>query len=59
MSKDNVSPKVSVPFVIGLVLVILQAIATNSWNAGEWYTSVSVVLLAIVGYLKTDPARVA
>jgi hypothetical protein len=54
----NVSPKVSVPAVALIALLVVQFALTQDWSSGEWYNTAAIVLQFLVGYLTTDPARV-
>lgn len=56
-SSKAISPKVSVPFILGVLAVAIEAAATQSWDEVSWLGSVMVVLYAVTGYLVNDPAR--
>ncbi len=55
---NPVSPKVTIPFVVGLVVLVAQLVVTGDWSTGETFNTVVVLLEAVTGYLKTDPRRV-
>lgn len=58
VSNNPISPKVYVPWLVGLVILVVQLAATGDWGAGEWYNSVFLVLQGVVGYWTKDPLRV-
>ncbi len=53
----EVSPKVYVPSLVLVALLVAQVALTQDWTSGEWYNTAAIVLQAAVGYLTTDPAR--
>lgn len=55
---DEVSPKVYVPTIALIILLVAQFALTQDWSSGEWYNSAAIVIQFLVGYVKTDPARV-
>jgi hypothetical protein len=54
---DSVSPKVYVPSLVLVLLLVAQVALTQDWTSGEWYNTAAIVLQAAVGYFTTDPAR--
>ncbi len=53
-----ISPKVSLPFIFGVVALVAETAATQTWDETNWIGSALVVLYAVSGYLVKDPARV-
>lgn len=58
MAEENpVSPKVYVPTIVLVGILIAQVIVTQDWSSGEWANSAAIVLQALTGYAVTDPQR--
>jgi hypothetical protein len=55
---DNISPKVYVPTIFLVAILVAQVIVTQDWSSGETFNSIAIVLQALTGYVTTDPARV-
>lgn len=55
--QEDVSPKVYVPTIVLVAILIAQVIVTQDWNSGETFNSIAIVLQALTGYVTTDPAR--
>ena len=57
MADNPISPKVYVPSIVLVLLLVAQVAFTQDWGTGEWYNSAAIVLQALVGYVTTDSAR--
>jgi len=56
-SVNPVSPKVSVPFILGIVALAAETATTLTWDETNWIGSAIIVLYALSGYLVNDPDR--
>jgi hypothetical protein len=55
--QEDISPKVYVPSIVLVLILVAQVAVTGDWSSGEWANSAAIVLQALAGYLVTDPAR--
>ena len=56
-SPNPLSPKVSVPLILGIIALAAQTAATQTWDETNWAGSALIVLYAVVGYIVKDPLR--